>query len=104
MKQVIGGINTQLVAVKLYLPPQATVPTNRLEITWNVNVQSPVVLQLIFDWTWNSLSFIENLELKTHFYGWLMHLYWLLSLFFPQYSCQTEVCWTATIEQNSETI
>ena len=104
MKQVIGGINTQLVVVKLYLPPQATVPIDRLEITWNVNVQSPVVLQLIFDWTWNSLSFIENLELKIHFYGWLMHLYWLLSLFFPQYSYQTEVCWIATIEHNSETI
>ena len=104
MKQVIGGINTQLVVVKLYLPPQATVPTDRLKITWNVNVQSPVVLQLIFDWTWNSLSFIENLELKIHFYGWLMHLYWLLSIFFPQYSCQTQVCQTATIEQNSETI
>ena len=68
MKQVIGGINTQLVVVKLYLLPQATMPTNRLEITWNVNVQSLVVLQLIFDWTWNSLSFIENLELKIHFY------------------------------------
>ena len=25
-------------------------PTDQLEITWNVNVQSPVVLQLIF---WN---------------------------------------------------
>ncbi|KAF3971573.1 hypothetical protein CMV_004836 [Castanea mollissima] len=29
---------------------EATMPTGRLEITWNVNVQSPVVLQLIF---WN---------------------------------------------------
>ena len=60
MKQVIGGINTQLVVVKLYLPPWATVPTDRSKITLNVNVQSPIVLQLIFDWTWNSLSFIEN--------------------------------------------
>ena len=60
MKQVIGGINTQLVVVKLYLPPWATMPTDRSEITLNVNVQGPIVLQLIFDWTWNSLSFIEN--------------------------------------------
>ena len=95
MKQVIGGFNTQLVVVKLYLLPQAN---------WNVNVQSPGVLQLIFDWTWNSLSFIENLELKIHFYGWLMCLYWLISLFFPQFSCQTEVCWTTTIEQNNEIV
>ena len=52
----------------------------------------------------NRLSFFENLELKIHFYGWLMCLYWLISLFFPQFSCQTEVCWTATIKQNNETV
>ena len=51
MKQVIGGINTQLVVVKLYLLAQATVPIDQMEITQNVNVQRLVVLQLIFDWT-----------------------------------------------------
>ena len=36
-------------------------PTDRLEITWNVNVQSPIVLQLIF---WN-LGRIGLAEVQT---------------------------------------
>ena len=79
-------------------------PIDRQKITWNLMFKALLFCNLSLIGLGNSLSFIENLELKIHFYGWLMHLYLLISLFFPQFSCQTEVCWTATIEQNSETM